>query len=103
MKRAFFFDMIFNTIVAKAGTKSIPIKSTGHEKDHATIVLAAKADGTKLKPFVVFKNAKREVKRLEEGTSNAIIRSSNNGWMNQELTTDWLRTVYGKFHFKNGC
>lgn len=51
-----WFNMISNTTVARTSERSIQVKSTGHEKAHATVVLAAKADGSKLKPFVVFKN-----------------------------------------------
>ena len=54
-KTACWFDMLSNSTVEKTGAKSVPIRSTGHEKDHFTVVLTAKADGTKLKPFIVFK------------------------------------------------
>ena len=37
------------------GVHSMPLNTTGHKKDHFTIVLTAKANGTRLKPFVVFK------------------------------------------------
>lgn len=94
-----FFDMISNTTVTPTGSKSVPMQSTGHQKEHATIVLAAKADGTKLKPYVVFKKSVREVQKLQE-TKGVIVRSSNNGWMNQDLTVDWLKSVFGKFSFQ---
>ncbi|GFW89476.1 pogo transposable element with KRAB domain [Trichonephila clavipes] len=49
------FDMIGNKTIDMKGTKSIHIKSTGHEKSHLTVVLSCLADGTKLKPIVIFK------------------------------------------------
>uniref|UniRef100_A0A1X7TW17 DDE-1 domain-containing protein n=1 Tax=Amphimedon queenslandica TaxID=400682 RepID=A0A1X7TW17_AMPQE len=52
---ACWFDMPGDTTIHHTGARSVPVKSTGHEKDHYTVVLTAKADGTKLKPFVVFK------------------------------------------------
>ena len=37
------------------GSRSVPLKTSGHEKDHFTVILTAKGDGTKMKPYVVFK------------------------------------------------
>ena len=58
--------MVSDTTVDKVGTKSVCLKTTGHEKVMVTVCLAAKADGTKLKPFIVFRGAKRETKSLDE-------------------------------------
>ena len=44
-----------DTIVALSGERSVPLKSTGHEKKHFTVILTSRANGTKMKPFVVFK------------------------------------------------
>ena len=52
-------------------------------------MLAAKADWTKLKPYVVYKGGIREV----------MVVSSKNGWMNEDLTADWLQKVAGKLNF----
>lgn len=40
--------------VARRGSPSVPVKTTSHEKARA---LDAMADGTKIKPFAVFKGA----------------------------------------------
>eukprot|EP00731_Ephydatia_muelleri_P005635 Em0002g1811a len=64
----------------------------GHDKQRITICLAAFADGTKLKPFVVFKG-----KRIPKEISNvhaAVIKMSDNGWMNEDLTMEWIATVW---------
>ena len=58
--------MVSDTTVDKVGTKSVCLKTAGHEKVMVTVCLAAKADGTKLKPFIVFRGAKRETKSLDE-------------------------------------
>uniref|UniRef100_T1JDV7 HTH CENPB-type domain-containing protein n=1 Tax=Strigamia maritima TaxID=126957 RepID=T1JDV7_STRMM len=59
------------------------------EKDHFTIVLSAKADGTKLKPFVVFKDLKST-----KNSSSVIAVSNKNGWMDNNLTIQWLDKVF---------
>ena len=65
-----------------------------------SVCLAAKADGTKLKPFVVFCAAKRESKPLdEEFKYRCVVKSSGNAWMNKKLTTIWVKRVLGVFSF----
>lgn len=93
-----WFDMPSSTTIDQKGKKSIILKSTGHEKMHFTVTLAAKGDGTKLKPYITFKKAIREVRKMESMT-DAIVTSSQNGWMNEELTLEWLSKVVGKFSF----
>ena len=53
-------EMISNTTVTDKGTKSVFLKTTGHEKK-VTVTLAAKANGDKLKPYIVFAGYKCEV------------------------------------------
>ena len=42
-----YFDMSGNTTIDKKGTKTISVRTTGAEKRHLTVVLAATADGQK--------------------------------------------------------
>ena len=91
-------DMLSNTTVDSIGHNTIAMKTTGHEKTKVSVCLTAKADGTKLKPFIVFPGAKRETKVLnEEFKAKCVVASSSNGWMNKELTLDWVRSVLGSF------
>ena len=76
------------------------VDTTGHEKVRISVCLAAKADGTKLKPMIVFGGAKREVKKLsEEFKGRCVVASSSNAWMNDELTKCWVQCVLGKLAF----
>lgn len=93
---AVWFDMVSPSNIGIRGT-SVALKTTGHEKSHLTVVLATKADGTMLKPYVFFRGAIREVKAMQQEISRAVISASANGWMNDDLTTAWLRSVAGKF------
>ena len=48
-----------------------------------------------MKPFIVFKNAKRETKALsKEFKTRYVIVSSSNGWMNDDLTMDILKKFW---------
>ena len=70
------------------------MKTIGHEKCMVSVCLAAKADGTKLKPLAVFRGAKRESNPLdEEFKSRYVFKSSGNAWMNEEVTTIWVKRV----------
>ena len=56
------------------------------------VCLAAKADGTKLKPLVVFRAVKRESNSLyEEFESCCVVESSGNAWIKEELITIWVK------------
>ena len=91
--------MISGTTVAK-GTKTIRMKTTGHEKSKVSVCLTANADGKRLKPFTVLTVAKREVKELNEHFKRkCFLASTCNGWMNDELTAEYLREIVGKFSF----
>ena len=73
---------------------------TGHEKVMVTVCLSARADGTKLKPFIVFRGTKRELKKLNEDYKHkCVTATSANAWMNEELTLNWVRSVLGAFSF----
>ena len=73
-------NMVSSTTVDKTGSKDVPLKTTGHEKVRVSVCLAAKGDGMKLKPFVVFAGAKRKSKALhEEYKPQSSVASSING------------------------
>ena len=52
---ACWFEMLSDTTISLVGECSVPVKTTGHEKDHYTVILTARASGTKMKPYVAFK------------------------------------------------
>ena len=83
-------DIFGTTKVNETGEKDVILKSTGHEKVRVSVCLATKADGTKLKPFIVFVGAKQEENNLNDEFKNkCVVTSSPKGWMNEELTLHW--------------
>ena len=77
-----------DTTIARRGERSIPLRTTGHEKSRFTVILSAMADGRKLKPYVVFKGVRAIP---EQNTPGVVVGLSKNGWMNEELTKDWVK------------
>ena len=49
-----WFDMPAARTVESRGAKTVLLKTTGNEKTRFTVVLSCLADGTKLKPMVIF-------------------------------------------------
>ena len=93
-------DMVGTTTVTRKGSSEVVLKSIGHEKARVSVCLTAKADGTKMKPFIVFKGAKREVAKLnDEFRGRCLVASSENGWMNTPLTMEWIQKILGSFSF----
>ena len=70
-------------------------------KNHLTVYLYVKANGTKLKPYVVIpaKKAKKELEVIPE----VAVAGSPNGWMNEELTADWIEKIWTNFLLLNEC
>ena len=93
--------MVSETTVEATGAKDVPVKSTGHEKVRVSVCLAAKLEGTRLKPFIVFGAAKRESKSLhDKHKRQCSVASSSNAWMNEKLTLRWCDEVLGQFTFQ---
>ena len=94
--------MVSNTTVEKTGSKEDNMKSTGHDKVRVSVYLAVKADGARLKPFIVFKGAKRESKALhDEFIRKCSVASCANGWINEDLTLRCCNEILGQFFFVN--
>ena len=86
------FDMpSFQTLDFK-GVKSVPIKTTGNEKNRFTVMLGAYGDGKKMPPYVIFK--RKSLPKNIHWPAGMIVKAQENGWMNEELTKDWIKTIW---------
>ena len=85
------FDMVGSTTVNAKGEKTVRIKTTGHEKSNFTIVLAQMADGTKLKPMVIFK---RKTMPKETIPTGILVHVHPKGWMDEDGMCLWIRRVW---------
>ena len=76
----------------KVGAEDVTLLSTGHEKQNVTVGLAFCSDGTKLKPYVVFKGKAMtaEDKGLKK-LKDINVDYTDNGWFNSDVS------------FGNGC
>ena len=96
-EKPLWMDMPGETTVSRAGERTISIHTTAHDKGHFTVVLAAMADGRKLKPYIVFKGVRPAAELAK--IPGAVVAYSRNGWMNEELTKDWISRAWGLLSF----
>ena len=85
-------DMLSRHTADKTGKRSVLIKSTGHEKSRYTVVLCVMADGTKLRPMIIFK---RKSKPKGEFPPGVVVHWNEKGWMDEDACTIWLEKVWG--------
>jgi hypothetical protein len=83
-----FFDMPANTTLDTKGSKSVLVKTTGHEKLKITVMLSVLADGRKLTPFVILRRKNLPKEKLPAG-----IIFNEKGWMTEKLMVEWLKEV----------
>lgn len=97
---ACWFDMPSDTTVATTGSRSVPVKTTGHEKDHYTVILTARRKCSHLK-YLKGKEHVSIIKELEK--ISIVVQLSCKGWMNDSLTSDYLKKVLGQLSFRKRC
>ena len=99
---AVWHEMISNTTVTDKGTKSVVLKTTGHEKSKVIVIFIAKAYEDKLKPDIAFPGHKGEVQNLKKDPAvknRYYVESTINDWMNENTTIDWVENVLKTFTF----
>ena len=74
---AVYFDIPGNATLHHKSEKSIIIRTTSHEKDKITVILAVMADGHKLPPVVVLKG--KRYPAAVDIPPRIFVRMSDNG------------------------
>ena len=88
---AVFFDLHANRTVDERGTKTVNVRTTGHEKTHFTTVLAYMAEGTKLAPMVIFG---RKTMPKETFPCGVIVHVYEKGRINEIGVLIWLKECW---------
>ena len=88
------FYLPSNRTVDCVGSKTVAVRTTGHEKKtHFTTVLGCMADGTKLPPMVIFK---RKTMPKEKFPIGVIVHVHQKGWMDTGGMLIWLQKSWGR-------
>lgn len=85
------FDMPPSSTVHPTGDKTVMIKTTGNEKNHFTVILSCLADGTKLKPMIIFK---RKTMPKETIPPQVLVHVHEKGWMDENGMKIWIDKVW---------
>uniref|UniRef100_H3A0T2 HTH CENPB-type domain-containing protein n=1 Tax=Latimeria chalumnae TaxID=7897 RepID=H3A0T2_LATCH len=85
------FDMPSNRTVDSKGSKTVLVKTTGHEKTRFMVVLACMANGTKLKPMVIFK---RKTMLKIKFPAGVFVHVHEKGWMDEDGVKLWIDNVW---------
>ena len=88
-----WFDMPHARTVSNVGEKTVLVKTTGHEKSRFTVLLACMADGTKLKPMVIFKRKTMPKIVFPKGV---IVHCHTKGWMDENVIKIWIEKVWAR-------
>lgn len=86
-----WFDMPSERTVDIRGSKTILVKTTGHEKSRFTVVLTCLANGEKLRPMIIFKR-----KTMPKGnfSPGVVVHVHPRGWMDEEGMKIWTERVW---------
>ena len=74
--------MLSDTTVDFTGARAVPLKTTGHDKDHYTVI-------------VCLSRWHKDLQRIP----GIVVCFSSNGWMNDLLTIDYLHSIIGVLSF----
>uniref|UniRef100_A0A803JWI5 HTH CENPB-type domain-containing protein n=1 Tax=Xenopus tropicalis TaxID=8364 RepID=A0A803JWI5_XENTR len=86
------FDLPSNRTVASLGDKTIFLRTTGNEKNHFTVVLSCLANGTKLRPVIIFK--RKTLPKKVKFPPRITVRPHVKGWMDEDGTKKWLEEIW---------
>ena len=86
-----WFDMPLARTVNARGERTVLVNTTGHEKSSFTVVLLCLANGTKLKPMVIFK---RKTIPKENIPAGVVVHCQPKVWMDEEGLKIWVQKVW---------
>ncbi|CAI7920711.1 unnamed protein product [Closterium sp. NIES-54] len=82
-----WLEMPSERTVEEVGSRSVPVRSGGYQKERVTVMLACTASGEKMKPWVFFK---RKTVPKGDFPSDIYVGVHPNGWMDADGVIEWL-------------
>ncbi|CAI7887685.1 unnamed protein product [Closterium sp. NIES-53] len=82
-----WLEMPSERTVEEVGSRSVPVRSDGYQKERVTVMLACTASGEKLKPWVFFK---RKTAPKGDFPSDIHVGVHPNRWMDADDAIEWL-------------
>ncbi|CAI7733070.1 unnamed protein product [Closterium sp. NIES-54] len=82
-----WLEMPSERTVEEVGSRSMPVRSGGYQKERVTVMLACTSSGEKLKPWVFFK---RKTVPKGDSPSDIHVGVHPNGWMDADGVIEWM-------------
>jgi hypothetical protein len=77
----------------------VSVKTTGHDKLHVTVMLTARSDGFKCRPFVLLKRVKPDKKIVDKFKNKLHLSWAGRNFFNDDLTAEYLQNIIGSQFF----
>jgi hypothetical protein len=92
------FSLASNTTLNLRGEGTVTVRATENKKARCTVSLTICADGTKLKPMVIFKgtrNGRIATRELPQSKfcDQLVLAAQPNAWQDEENLNDWVDGV----------
>ena len=96
---AVYLDYSSSPTVENKGVREVPVKTSGHDKLHVTVILTARTDGFKCRPYILLKN-KRPIKKIVTKFKNTFrLCWASRSFFNDDLTSEFLQKIVSSFMF----
>ena len=96
---AVYLDYSSSLTVENKGVREVPVKTSGHDKLHVTVMLTARSDGFKCRPYIQRKN-KRLIKEIVIKFKNTLhLCWAGRSFFNDDLTSEFLQKIAGSSMF----
>ncbi|EGT53384.1 hypothetical protein CAEBREN_03992 [Caenorhabditis brenneri] len=96
---AVYLDCSHSKTVTEKGSKQVPVLNLGHEKAHITVMLTARNDGYKCKPYVLLPNKKPIASIVKEFGKDLELSWCKRTFFDDQLSEDYLKRVMGNSLF----
>ena len=96
---AVYLDYSSSLTVENKGVREVPVKTSGHDKLHVIVMLTARSDGFKCRPYILLKN-KRPNKEIVTKFKNTLHLCWAGGFFfNNNLTYEFLQKIVSSSMF----
>ena len=96
---AVYLDYSSNLTVENKGVREVPVKTSGYDKLHGTVMLTARSDGFKCRPYILLKN-KRLIKEVVFKFKNTLhLCWAGRSFFNDNLISEFLQKIVGSSMF----
>lgn len=88
-----FYDTLPAYTYESVGVKNVSVKTSNLHKKRITLGVGVAASGESLKPLIIFHGEPESKFRNLKNPEQFLIKKNKNAWVNEELFSEWIKTV----------